>query len=330
MIDADDDFDLKKSLIEKSIEAYVLALETINRLTVRYRIETFCYLVCNAWELLLKAKIVDCGNNPDSIFYRKTSDENKRSLSLRDCLKQVFSNERDPIRRNIERIEGLRDAAVHLIIGDIPRDVIGLSQACVINYHRRLNEWFSESLSERFPLGMMSIVYDTSPELSDLEDNRLRQRLGKDAATFLSRYGAELKREFDDLERSAEFSIGIDYHLVLTKKTKDADIVLSSGSSDAQPTQIVEVPKDSSISHPFRQIEVVSQLTKMGLPVNAYDIQCVNKMYALKKRSDFFYQGRVKGSPGQYSQAYIDWITEQYRRDSGFFTAARTRARDPG
>ncbi|MDE0218512.1 MAG: DUF3644 domain-containing protein [Spirochaetaceae bacterium] len=269
---SDRDFDLKKGLIEKSIEAYVLALETINRLTIRYRLETFCYLVCNAWELLLKAKIIDRENDSDSIFYRKTIDGQKRSLSLRDCLKQVLSNERDPIRRNIEYIEGLRDAAVHLIIGDIPRDVIGLSQACVINYHKCLNEWFSESLSERFPIGMMSIVYDTSPELSDLGDNRLRKRLGEDAATFLSRYGAELKREFDDLERSAEFSIGIDYHLVLTKKTNDADIVLSSGSSDTQPTQIIEIPKDPSTSHPFRQIEVVPLLTKRGLPVNVYDI----------------------------------------------------------
>ena len=66
---SDRDFDLKKGLIEKSIEAYVLALETINRLTIRYRLETFCYLVCNAWELLLKAKIIDRENDSDSIFY---------------------------------------------------------------------------------------------------------------------------------------------------------------------------------------------------------------------------------------------------------------------
>ena len=67
MTGADGDFDLKKSLMDKSIEAYVLALETINRLSVRYRLETFCYLLCNAWELLLKAKIIDCESNPDSM-----------------------------------------------------------------------------------------------------------------------------------------------------------------------------------------------------------------------------------------------------------------------
>ena len=49
-------FDLKKHLVDKSFEAYILALETINRFTIQYRLETFCYLICNAWELLLKAK----------------------------------------------------------------------------------------------------------------------------------------------------------------------------------------------------------------------------------------------------------------------------------
>ena len=38
-------FDLKARLLDKSLEAYVLALETINRLTIQYRLETFCLSV---------------------------------------------------------------------------------------------------------------------------------------------------------------------------------------------------------------------------------------------------------------------------------------------
>jgi hypothetical protein len=50
---------LKGRLLDKSVEAYILSLETINQLSVKYRIENFSYLICNAWELLLKAKILD-------------------------------------------------------------------------------------------------------------------------------------------------------------------------------------------------------------------------------------------------------------------------------
>ena len=36
---------LKGKLVAKSLDAYVLSLETINRLSVKYRVEAFCYLM---------------------------------------------------------------------------------------------------------------------------------------------------------------------------------------------------------------------------------------------------------------------------------------------
>ena len=77
---------LKGRLLDKSIEAYILSLETINRLSVKYRVETFAYLICNAWELLLKAKILQDTKRRRAIYYKKKRGEPRRSLSLRDCL----------------------------------------------------------------------------------------------------------------------------------------------------------------------------------------------------------------------------------------------------
>lgn len=59
----------KGKLLAKSVEAYLLALETINRLTITYRVETFCALVCNAWEVLLKAKIIEDTGARTAIYY---------------------------------------------------------------------------------------------------------------------------------------------------------------------------------------------------------------------------------------------------------------------
>jgi hypothetical protein len=61
---------LKGRLVDKSVEGYILALETINRLSIQYRVETFCYLICNAWELLLKAKILEDTDNNRNAIYR--------------------------------------------------------------------------------------------------------------------------------------------------------------------------------------------------------------------------------------------------------------------
>ena len=320
---------LKGRLVDKSVDAYVLALETINRLSIRYRVETFCYLICNAWELLLKAKILEDSGKKDAIFYKSQKGKPKRSLSLRDCLEQVIPDKLDPERRNIERIADLRDESVHLVFTGVPRDALCLFQAGVINYHKRLSEWFQVALSDRVHVGMMSIVYDMEPQHGDLSDKRLRRELGKDAADFLTRYCSEIRQEFEQLQRPAEFSIGIEYRLVLTDKPGDADIVLSRGLAGDTVTQIVEVPKDPSKSHPLRQKEVLEQIQTAlkGVEINQHDMRCVNNVHRIKTRSEFFYQGKVKGSPGQYSPTYVNWLIRQFQNDPNFFEKARSKAK---
>lgn len=128
---------LKGRLLEKSVEAYILSLETINRLSIKYRVETFCYLLCNAWELLLKSKILNDSASRAAIYYKKKRSKPRRSLALRDCLKKVFTDENSPIRINIEKIADLRDQSAHLVLSHVPRDVLGLFQASVLNYHRK-------------------------------------------------------------------------------------------------------------------------------------------------------------------------------------------------
>lgn len=321
---------LKGRLVDKSVEAYILALETINRLSIQYRVETFCYLICNAWELMLKAKILENKGKQSSIFYKKQRGKPKRSLTLRDCLNQIMPNWEDPERRNIERIADLRDEAVHLVFSQVPHDVMCLFQASVLNYHKRLSEWFGVSLSDRVHVGMMSIVYDFEPHRGDINDKRLRRELGREAAAFLSRYCAEIKEEFNQLQRPIQFSIGIEYRLVLTKKQDEADILLSTGPMGAATTQIIEVPKDPSKSHPFRQTEVVEKvkMAGTGIKINQYDIQCVNKVYEIKQRPEYFYQGKVKGSPAQYSLAFVEWLLKQFQRDRHFFQKNRTKAKE--
>lgn len=320
---------LKGRLLDKSVEAYVLALETINRLSIRYRVETFAYLICNAWELLLKAKILKDAGTKKAIYYKKRKGEPRRSLSLRDCIKRTFLNEKDPTRRNIEHVANLRDEAVHFVIADVPKDVLALFQSCVLNYHRRLVEWFDVSLKERVSVGMMTIVYDFNPEDFDLNNPVLRRRLGREAADYLTGIQAALRSEFTELGKPAEFSIDIGYTLALVPKVGAADIVLTKGDTGAT-IKVVEVAKDPSKTHPLRQKEVVDQVNaglSVGTAVNSYCVQCVNKAYGIKKRPEFYYKGSVKGSPSQYSQAFVDWLLKEHGKDTEFFSKARLKAK---
>jgi hypothetical protein len=320
---------LRGQLLSKSIEAYILALETINRLSITYRIETFAYLICNAWELLLKAKILsDANNYRKAIYYKRSKGQQPRSLALRDCLDKVFLNASDPIRRNVEWVAELRDEAVHFVISHVPKEVLALFQASVLNYHRCLSDWFSISLSDRVTVGMMTIVYDFSPEEFDLNNPRLRRKMGCETANFLMGYQAKLQQEFETLGKQAEFSISIDYKLTLVK-SGNPDIQLVAGIGGCS-TGILEVPKDSSKTHPHRQKEVLEEANRNmnGLvTINQHDIQCILKVHGIKKRTEFYYQGTVPGSPAQYSQAFVDWILKQHQKNSNFFSETRQKAK---
>lgn len=321
---------LRGRLLGKSMEAYVLALETVNRLSVKYRIEAFSYLICNAWELLLKAKILDDTRKKSAIYYPKVRKQKSRTLALRDCLKRLLPNEKDPTRLNVELIVDLRDDAVHMVIEAVPPDVMGLFQACVINYHKLLGEWFSISLQDRVPVGMMTLVYDLDPTQFNLATPVLRRRLGKDTVEYLQEFETRIRQTHEDLGRPAEFAIGMEYRLALTKKPDSADILLTSGPGGSG-LQIVEVPKDPSKTHPHRQKEVLAKLNAMPKgqkKFNQHDLLCVKKVYNVTRRSDFFYQGAVPGSPAQYSEAFVEWLLKQLEKEPQFFINCREKAKN--
>ena len=135
-----------------------------------------------------------------------------------------------------------------------------------------------------------------------------------------SRLGCPLSRKTPNMGNTGE------YHLALTKSPGKADITLHSGRADGQPTRIVEVPKDPSNSHPLRQKELL-ELVGERLQVNQHDIQCANKVYRIKDRREFFYQGKVKNSPGQYSHAFVEWLVEKHGQNDQFFLKTRAQAK---
>jgi hypothetical protein len=218
------------------------------------------------------------------------------------------------------------------VISHVPNSILALFQSCVLNYHRRLVEWFDISLSERVPVGMMTIVYDLGPEQFDLTNPVVRRRLGRESVEYLAKFQAEVEQEFQRLNKPAEFSIDISYKLALVQQPGEADIVLTKGGT-GMTAKIIEVPKDPGGTHPYRQKEVIEQVNAaLGnrMHLNQFDIQCILKIYGLRKRSEFYYKGSVTGSPAQYSKAFVDWLLKEYAKDSGFFEKARAKVRATG
>src|SRR5437868_15124167 len=72
-------------LVKKAEAALLAAIEIYNKPSFAYREETFAILALNAWELLLKAKLLDINNNTDRclfIYSTKTLAPGKQSKKL--------------------------------------------------------------------------------------------------------------------------------------------------------------------------------------------------------------------------------------------------------
>jgi hypothetical protein len=240
----------------------------------------------------------------------------------------VFLDERDSTRRNVERVEELRDAAIHLFISDVPNDVLGLLQACVLNYYRCLNDWFGLNLADRLPIGMMTIVFDVSPDRLDLSNAVMRRRLGKDAADYLTGLTQELRTEHGEHELAPEFLVTIKYELAIQKKPQNAALLAITDPAGTQ-VRTIDVPRDPARDWPWREKELLQELAGRLAPakVGQYDVRCVVFAYDVKHRPEWFYQGAIVGSPGQYAPRFADWFETRYKQDPGFVQAARSKWR---
>ena len=109
---SDKDLAFCQKLFDKSVEAFLLAVETYNKPTIKYRVEAFAIFICNAWELLLKAHLLQTSGS-GAIYY---PDNPSRSYSLELCIRKVLTNEKDPLRLNLEKIIELRNTSIHLFI----------------------------------------------------------------------------------------------------------------------------------------------------------------------------------------------------------------------
>lgn len=91
---------LSKQLVDKSIEAFIMGLEIYNKPTIKYRIEGFSFFICNAWELMLKAHLINRDGN-SSIYYE---DNNERTISITDAIKKIYTDKNTRIRLNLEKL----------------------------------------------------------------------------------------------------------------------------------------------------------------------------------------------------------------------------------
>jgi len=157
-------------LIDKSISALISCIEIYNKPDFKYREENFVILLINAWELLLKAKIIEDNGGKKQVIYVKEYDNKKdgtksktwrykttesggyHTINIIKSLKLI--KERDllepQIEANIESLIEIRNTSVHYynVSMDYVRVIHEIGSASIYAYIEYLYEWFSKRLDQ--------------------------------------------------------------------------------------------------------------------------------------------------------------------------------------
>lgn len=92
------------------------------------------------------------------------------------------------------------------------------------------------------------------------------------------------------------------------------------------PKAVSFVPRNAAELWPYRQKDLLGNVNKVLPPefhVNGYDILCIHKIYdVLNAHPEFAYRSHPMASP-QYSDAFVEWIVAQAKKDSQCFHKTR-------
>ena len=172
-----------KELLEKSLQAAIAAIEIYNKPDFRYREESFAVLICNSWELLLKAKslldnkedfgviVVTRTEKNDSTGEVKSVPRTNRSgneltVGLGYLAHGFLETKIDGFSKeclcNIQLLIELRDNCIHLVSTDmaLSERVLAIGTAAVKNYMSLAKRWFGVDFSRyNFYLMPMSFFH---------------------------------------------------------------------------------------------------------------------------------------------------------------------------
>lgn len=297
--------DLINKMLEKSEEAFLLAIEIYNKPTIKYRLEGFAFFMCNAWELLLKSYIIK-KFGISSIYY---TDKPGRTISLSDSIKKIFTNDKDPVRKNLEIITDLRNTSTHFIIQEMENIYIPFLQANTLNYSQKLFDFFEIDITKKLETSFLSLVTNS------IEANE---------TDILSRYGNEIFNKYKKLkddattllevENSNKLAINVNLNLKVVKNIKDAKLTFAIAENADEAVYFIDKVKDVNTSYPYSQKsareQIMKNLKRKGIEINLHqnNFALICNKFDLKNNEDYFYFHSLTKRYG-CSQKLIDFVT---------------------
>lgn len=261
-------------LYDKAESALISAIEIYNKPAFSYREETFAILAINAWELLLKAKVLTENSGALSSLYVYESRTNadgtpsKRKYPKRNRAGNPLTigmgvaitaldgkaSTRLPVevRANLEALIEVRDNAVHFVNArfDLAKAVLELGTACVKNFVTLAEKWFDCDLSE-YNLYLMPIGFLSAPSATAIA-------VGGDEGRLVS-YLRQVSATQNTVTASSGFHVALDVSIAFKRSATDA-VSTFTLTNDPSAPHVFLTEEDIRQKYPWDYRELLSRL----------------------------------------------------------------------
>jgi hypothetical protein len=187
-----------RSLLDKSINSMLSAIEIYNKPNFSYREETFAILAVNAWELILKAFLLKkCNYKMDNLYIMEpvlklNGEKSKRkkpklnraknpmTIGIFDVIKKIEDKGTcisENLKNSIEALIELRDNAIHFHNEkEISKELQELGFACIKNYMNIIKSWNIEIDLSNYNFYLMPLAYvDSKVEASSITTDEVQK-----------------------------------------------------------------------------------------------------------------------------------------------------------
>lgn len=309
-------------LLDKSQEAFILAIELFNRPTIRYRVEGCAFFLCNAWELMLKAYLMK-RDGYRSIFYKNKPD---RSIALDSCISKIMTNENDPVRINLETVEQLRNESTHFVVEEYDITYGPIFQANIHNYDEAIKHYHNVSIADRLPDNYMVLTLNRGA----ISPQEITARYTQETATHMlleNNVITTQEKTVDNVKYAAEYKT--DFRL-----TKSTGIPVHFDKNAEIHANVLERLADPQSKYPYlakpcinlirKKLGDIQLTTASGTSkrFNSYHFNLFVTCYQMKQSKEFCYvfnfdkdHANKKYNRYLYSEKAVALIVKEVRRD---------------
>ena len=301
-------------LLKAAEAALISSIEIYNKPAFAYREETFAILALNAWELLLKARLLDLKkNDPRCLhvhFYPKTQagafskkartkknrSGNIMTIGIEACLVAI-EKEGTPVpsavRTNLEALTEIRDNAIHYINASplLAKQVLEIGTAALRNFIEIGKLWLGLDLSS-YSLYLMPIGFLPSGSAA-----AMALTVSKDEQNVVNYLASLMNKAHDNTV--PDYHVSLDVNISF-KRTSTAAATAVIVTNDPNALAVTVSEEDIRKQYPWDHAALTTKLRnryldfKMGPKYNALKKALVtNRQYM---RTRYLDPGNLKSS----------------------------------